>query len=294
MPGSPGDVKRGHGFTPLRVRASFRALRGTRGRTRFAPHGPGASPGPGPARERPSTLTPPPLDSLTLQRTLLIAPVLLFSVVAHEVAHGYAALKQGDDTALMLGRLTFNPVKHIDPFMTILFPLFLALAGQPILGGAKPVPVNPRKYRKFKQGDIIVSLAGIATNLVLALICTVLIVLIGLIPLAPSTAETQALLQAMMGWGIVVNLGLAAFNLLPVPPLDGSHVMKYILPPGWALGYQRVGFFGIIILLFLLRTPILTWWLSPAYWLMGWAFDLARVTSMLFPHVLAPWGMLGQ
>ena len=234
------------------------------------------------------------MDSLTLQRTLLIAPVLLFSVVAHEVAHGYAALKQGDDTALMLGRLTFNPVKHIDPFMTILFPLFLALAGQPILGGAKPVPVNPRKYRQFKRGDIIVSLAGIATNIALALICTVLIVLIGFIPLAASTAETQALLQAMMGWGIVVNLGLAAFNLLPVPPLDGSHVMKYILPPGWALGYQRVGFFGIIILLFLLRTPILTWWLTPAYWLMGLAFDLTQVTSTLLPHVLAPWGMLGQ
>lgn len=235
-----------------------------------------------------------PLDSETLQRALLIAPVLLFSVVAHEVAHGYAALKQGDDTALMLGRLTFNPLKHIDPFMTILFPLFMMLAHQPVLGGAKPVPVNPRKYRRFKRGDIIVSLAGIATNIVLAAICTVLIVLIGFIPLTPSTAETQALLQAMMGWGIVVNLGLAAFNLLPVPPLDGSHVMKYILPPGWALGYQRIGFFGIVILLLLLRTPILGWWLTPAYVLMGWAFGLTHTISTLMPHVLAPWGTLGQ
>ena len=293
MPGSPGDVKRGHGFTPLRVRASFRPLRGTRGRhsSRRAArtHHRGARPG-ARAPFDPHTAA---VDSQGFQTFLLVAPVLLFSVVAHEVAHGYAALKQGDDTALMLGRLTFNPLKHIDPFMTILFPLLMFLAHAPILGGAKPVPVNPRKYRKFKRGDIIVSLAGIATNIVLAFICTILIVLIGFIPLSPSTAETQALLQAMMGWGIVVNLGLAAFNLLPVPPLDGSHVMKYILPPGWALGYQRIGFFGIIILLFLLRTPVLGWWLFPAQVMMEWAFRLTYHTSTLLPHVLAPWGMLG-
>jgi len=255
---------------------------------------PGRIPGPRPGARAPSTLTPPPLDSQGFQTFLLIVPVLLFSVVAHEVAHGYAALKQGDDTALMLGRLTFNPLKHIDPFMTILFPLFMFFAHGPILGGAKPVPVNPRKYRKFKRGDIIVSLAGIVTNIALAIICTILIVLIGLIPLAPSTAETQALLQAMMGWGVFLNLGLAAFNLLPIPPLDGSHVVKYILPPGWALGYQRIGFFGIIILLFLLRTPLLGWWLYPADLLTNGAFNLAQATSTLFPHVLAPWGMLGQ
>jgi Zn-dependent protease len=232
----------------------------------------------------------PPLDSQAIQTFILAAPVLLFSVIAHEVAHGYAALKQGDDTALMLGRLTFNPIKHIDPFMTILLPIILAVSGAPILGGAKPVPVNPRKYRRFKRGDIIVSLAGIATNLALAVICTILIILIGFIPLTPSTAETQALLQAMMGWGIYLNLTLAAFNLLPVPPLDGSHVLKYILPPGWALGYQRVGFFGIIVIIFLLRTPILTWWLYPAFALTNGAFHLAEATSMLIPHVLAPWG----
>jgi Zn-dependent protease len=234
------------------------------------------------------------LDSQAFQTFLLAIPMLLFSIVAHEVAHGYAALKQGDDTALMLGRLTLNPVKHIDPFMTILFPLFMFLAHQPVLGGAKPVPVNPRKYRNFRRGDIIVSLAGIATNLVLALICTILIVLIGLVPQGSATGETQALLQAMMGWGVEINLMLAAFNLLPVPPLDGSHVLKYILPPGWSLGYQRIGFFGVIILLLLLRTPFFGWWLYPAHVLEISAFRLALSTSTLIPHVLAPWGMLGQ
>src|SRR5438874_5713684 len=86
---------------------------------------------------------------MDIQGFLLVVPVLLFSVIAHEFAHGYAALKQGDNTALMLGRLTWNPIKHIDPFMTVLMPLMLALAHLPIIGGAKPVPVNPRNYRNF-------------------------------------------------------------------------------------------------------------------------------------------------
>ena len=97
----------------------------------------------------------------------MFVPVLLFSVIAHEYAHGYAALKQGDDTALMLGRLTWNPVKHIDPFMTILLPLVLSFGRRTrrSFGGAKPVPVDPRNYRNFKQGDIIVSLAGVSRRI---------------------------------------------------------------------------------------------------------------------------------
>ena len=101
----------------------------------------------------------------------MFMPVLVFSVIAHEYAHGYAALKQGDDTALMLGRLTWNPVKHIDPFMTVLLPLVSRWSARPILAGAKPVPVISRKYRKFKQGDIIVSLAGVFANLLVAIVC---------------------------------------------------------------------------------------------------------------------------
>src|SRR3954471_18209738 len=166
------------------------------------------------------------------QDFLLIAPVLLFSVIAHEYAHGYAALKQGDTTALMLGRLTWNPVKHIDPFMTILMPAMLALAHLPILGGAKPVPVNPRNYRKFKRGDIIVSLAGVIVNLILAGVFTGLIALSGTIGRAvPTLSNTFAILQTMFFYGVMFNLVLVFFNLLPIPPLDGSHVIKYLLPP---------------------------------------------------------------
>jgi Zn-dependent protease len=293
MPGPPGDVKPAHGFTPFRAGASFRALHRGVPRASRAPRtfrGPARqSSSLRPARYRKLSDTPP-LNSQALQTFILSAPVLLFSVVAHEVAHGYAALKQGDDTALMLGRLTFNPIKHIDPFMTIILPLALAFFGGPILGGAKPVPVNPRKYRQFKRGDIIVSLAGIVTNIALAVVCTILMTIIGLIPVIPALAESQALLQAMMGWGVLINLWLAAFNLLPVPPLDGSHVLKYLLPPGWALGYQRVGFFGIIILLFLLQTPFLNYWLAPATHLSIWSWGLAGHAGHLFANPLAPWG----
>jgi Zn-dependent protease len=205
--------------------------------------------------------------TLQFQDFLLVMPVLLFSVIAHEYAHGYAALKQGDDTALMLGRLTWNPVKHIDPFMTVLLPLVLWIAHAPILGGAKPVPVMPRKYRNFKRGDIIVSLAGVATNLVLGVLCVGLIALLGLIGrMMPALDTSFGILQAMMMYGVQLNLILVAFNLIPIPPLDGSHVMKYLLPPSWALRYVQLSRAGIAVLIAVmyLAPGALNFWLSPA------------------------------
>jgi Zn-dependent protease len=205
-----------------------------------------------------------------LNNFLLAAPVLLFSMVAHEYAHGYAALKQGDPTAQQLGRLTWNPIKHIDLFLTILMPVMLYWAsnGQFVFGGAKPVPVNPRNYRNYRRGDIIVSLAGIATNLLLFPLCALLIVGLGLLGRAiPPGADTLSLLQLMMVQGILFNLVLAIFNLLPIPPLDGSHVMKWLLPPAWSLRYQQLGKYGIVILLVLLWTdvgkPFFAIWMKP-------------------------------
>lgn len=194
-------------------------------------------------------------------------PVLLFSVIAHEIAHGYAALKQGDDTALMLGRLTWNPIKHIDPFMTVLLPLMLFLVKAPILGGAKPVPVNPRKYKNFKRGDIIVSLAGVFTNLLVAIGCAILIPVFGVAGKALPQLDTSfGILQAMMILGVQLNAILIAFNLIPIPPLDGSHVMKYLLPPSWSLRYVQFGRMGVAVLIFVmyLAPGLLNFWLSPA------------------------------
>ncbi|HEU4628219.1 MAG TPA: site-2 protease family protein [Gemmatimonadaceae bacterium] len=220
---------------------------------------------------------------LKFQLFILAAPVLLFSMVAHEYAHGYAAKQQGDPTAYQLGRLTWNPLKHIDPFLTVILPLMTWFLGNFLFGGAKPVPVVPRNYRNYKRGDIIVSLAGIATNLVLAVIATVAIVLVGLLGRAvPEIAESCAILQVMLTLGMVFNVILAYFNLLPIPPLDGSHVMKYLLPPAWAVQYQNLGRFGLLILLLLFTVGgrAFGMLLYPAYHLMGLAIRLT------FPFII--------
>jgi Zn-dependent protease len=228
-----------------------------------------------------------------LEQFLLAIPVLLFSMVAHEYAHGYAALRQGDPTAYQLGRLTWNPVKHIDPFLTVLMPILTwwGSGGGFIFGGAKPVPVMPRNYRNYRRGDIIVSLAGIATNLLLFVVCTVLIVLLGLIGRSVEpTTSTMALLQSMMVRGVIFNLILAVFNLLPIPPLDGSHVMKYLLPPAWALRYQQFGRYGILVLLILFVTSlgrqVFDVWMRPVVILARAAFEFT------FPYMLgSPLGL---
>jgi Zn-dependent protease len=202
---------------------------------------------------------------LDFRLILLIAPVMLFSIIAHEIAHGYAALKQGDTTALAAGRLTWNPVKHIDLWLTILLPLMLVFTMGLALGGAKPVPVDPRNYRNYRRGDIIVSLAGVFTNLLIAIAATGLIAILGMLANAiPASVSSVSILQAMMILAVNLNLALIAFNLIPVPPLDGSHVAKYLLPPKWALHYQRIGFLGLIILIVLVRVGFLNWWFKPS------------------------------
>jgi Zn-dependent protease len=202
------------------------------------------------------------------QQLALVAPVLLFSMVAHEYAHGYAAFRQGDMTAYQLGRLTWKPAKHIDPFMTIILPVMLAFLGGPIFGGAKPVPVNPRNYRHYRQGDIIVSLAGVTVNVLIAFACVPLIMGVGLLGQQfPGAARPLFVLQLMLNQGIIINLVLAAFNLIPIPPLDGSHVFKYLLPPRWSLQYQRIGAVGFLLLFALLSfgRPLVNLWMTPAF-----------------------------
>jgi Zn-dependent protease len=209
----------------------------------------------------------------TLQKVLLYAPVLLFSVIAHEIAHGYAALRQGDRTALDAGRLSWNPVRHIDLYLTIVLPLLtitgsVLAGGQPLVfGGAKPVPVVPGNYRHLKRGDIIVSLAGVATNALIALACVPLILVVGAVGrAAPGMEQSLGIVQAMLFIGIWLNAVLIAFNLLPIPPLDGSHVFKYLLPARLAARYVEFGRFGLLILIVLLSfgERVLQAWMAPA------------------------------
>jgi Zn-dependent protease len=202
---------------------------------------------------------------------ILALPILLFSLIAHEYAHARTALWQGDDTAYMLGRVTLNPLPHIDPWMTLLLPalLWFASGGTFTFGGAKPVPVVPRKYRRYVQGDLIVSSAGVITNLLLALCCSVAFVALALLAGAlPGMAGGFAILQRMMSWGIWLNLILCFFNLIPIPPLDGSHLLYHMLPPDLGTRYRQLGQFGylplMVLLLFL--QPVKNFFLAPAYW----------------------------
>jgi Zn-dependent protease len=224
-----------------------------------------------------------------LERFLLIAPVLLFSMVAHEYAHGRAALAQGDETAQQLGRLTFNPMKHIDPIMTIFMPIitFIGSGGTMAFGGAKPIPVQPDNFTHRVRGDIIVSLAGIAANIGIAILLVPLTIALWYLGrLLPDLNDSISILQVMFFNGIAVNLVLAAFNLFPIPPLDGSHVAKYLMPKSWAARYERVGAYGIVILLVLLNfgRPVFDAWMKPAMLLI----DVAA--RFLAPYVIpSPW-----
>jgi len=178
-------------------------------------------------------------------------------MVAHEYAHAAAAYRQGDDTAFMLGRLTFNPLKHIDPMMTVIVPVVLWYASQGTFtfGAAKPVPVNPRNYRNYRRGDIIVSLAGIATNLALYVAFALLFVVVGVVGTQlPALSASLAVFQRMLLVGMLLNLVLAFFNLLPIPPLDGSHVLKHFLPAQLGLQFRalyRGGFLLVIAFVYL-------------------------------------------
>src|SRR5690606_12569035 len=151
-----------------------------------------------------------------MEQLLIALPVLIFSVVLHEVAHGWVARLQGDQTAFMLGRLSLNPVSHLDPVGSVLVPGILAMTGAPILGWAKPVPVNPRNFRNYKRGDILVSLAGVTVNFLLAIaFVLVLALVVWADRYVPSLASTWGILRAMAVYGIQINFVLMLFNLIP-------------------------------------------------------------------------------
>ncbi|MCU1461550.1 MAG: peptidase [Acidimicrobiales bacterium] len=191
--------------------------------------------------------------------------VLIPSVILHEISHGVVALAFGDDTAKRAGRLTLNPIAHIDPFGTILLPLILALGSGGVFGYAKPVPVDPRRLRNPRQQSLLVSLAGPATNLLIAFAASVVYVA------GPRNDWTSGF--------IVVNVILAAFNLLPIPPLDGSALVERVLPRQWWPAYLRFRQYsmGLVLIVVLLLPNVL-----------GHLFDWALRTWI--DNVLRPLG----
>ncbi|TFH09781.1 MAG: site-2 protease family protein [Candidatus Atribacteria bacterium] len=199
------------------------------------------------------------IDSVLNIALSLIA--IFIAIVLHEVAHGYMALRLGDPTARSLGRLTLNPLAHIDPIGTILVPVILAVIGAPLFGWAKPVPINPRNFRNPFRGMLFVALAGPGTNVALALGATIVgHVLLLMVPeslnLAAPTFGSNLLVSlfTLLGYLVLFNLFLAALNMIPIPPLDGSRVLTYFLPTEGRrimLSLERYGFFIFAGLLYL-------------------------------------------
>jgi Zn-dependent protease len=180
--------------------------------------------------------------------TALMVVVLLFSIIVHEVAHGYVALLNGDPTARIMGRLTLNPVPHIDLMGSILLPLLLLISQSSFLiGWAKPVPVNPLNYRNYRWGEFAVSAAGPVSNLVLAVLFSVVLRL----------DFDNPGLTALAELGVLINVTLALFNLIPIPPLDGSHILALVLPRELARLYSYLQPVGIVIIMILAFTGIL-------------------------------------
>ena len=177
--------------------------------------------------------------------------ILLFSVIVHEVMHGYVALKFGDHTAQKMGRLTLNPIPHIDLFGTILLPALLIFTGSSILfGWAKPVPVNPLNFKSIRKGELFVSAAGILANFGLAIIAATAYHILDALP-----QTFPSILGALLQFTVTINLVLGIFNLFPIPPLDGSKVLLSQLPLHLAKSFQRLEPYGILILLILMMIP---------------------------------------
>lgn len=194
------------------------------------------------------------MDELTLiQKIVVWALPVIFAITVHEVAHGWVAKKYGDNTAYAQGRLTLNPIHHIDPIGTIILPIVCLVLGGFIFGWAKPIPVNGRYFKNPRKDMAMVALAGPVANLLMALIWA-LIARVGV----TVNIETVTLPLAYMGIaGISINLVLAVLNLIPLPPLDGSRIITAILSNNMAYKYNQLEPYGFYILLALMMTPIL-------------------------------------
>jgi Zn-dependent protease len=187
-------------------------------------------------------------------RVIIWAVPVLFSVILHEVSHGWVAYKLGDDTAKRMGRLTLNPIPHIDILGTVILPLIMIIAGGPVFGWAKPVPYNPHNFDRHinpKDGAMWVALAGPVLNLILAFISSFILVLTAKWFSGLPSVFYYSLIQLFKAL-VIINIVLACFNLIPIPPLDGSKVLMRFLPSKYESYYvmmERYGFLVIIILL---------------------------------------------
>lgn len=211
---------------------------------------------------------------------LVLILCLIIAIVFHEVAHGWAALALGDPTAKEQRRLTLNPIRHVDPVGTVVVPGFLAMVGAPVFGWAKPVPVDAARLANPRFGMMVVAAAGPATNFALALVGAALLGAVSAL-LDPSELVTRGLFTF-----ILINLFIAVFNLLPIPPFDGSYIVEGALPRRWAAGYEKLRPYGMLMFFALIAVA----WALPEFDLIGrvigppvaWLMDKYLAFAALF------------
>lgn len=186
----------------------------------------------------------------------------LYAITVHEAAHGWAASKLGDRTAFMLGRVSLNPFKHIDPLGTVLIPILLLFLGGFIFGWAKPVPINDHSLKNYRRDILLVALAGPAANIIMAILWAFIIKLS--IYMQHSGYNNYIILANVANAGVIINLVLAIFNLIPIPPLDGSKIIYSLIPRRAYYFYSKIEPYGFMIILLLIISGILGSLISPA------------------------------
>jgi len=180
--------------------------------------------------------------------------VLLLSLTVHEMAHAWTADRLGDPTARLLGRVSFNPIVHADPIGTVLFPLIAMVTGAPLIGWAKPVPVNVRQLRHHRRDYVLVAAAGPASNLVFAIVAAFALAALPISPVVLDEANISAPLASFLSRAVELNVLLAVFNMLPIPPLDGGNVLSGLLPLRFASLFNQIRPYGFILLYALILT----------------------------------------